>query len=145
MKEHKDRTGGCLCGAVRYTAKDLEPHLGACHCRMCARWTGGPLFSVSAKHVVWEGEDAIQIYTSSDFAERAFCKLCGSALFYRVTAPGEYQGELQLSFGTLDDGHDFDLNIEVFVDRKPDAYALEGDRKRMTEADVMAMFESDPD
>jgi len=87
-----DRTGKCMCGAVTYTAKGLKAELSACHCGMCRRWTGGPLLSATSKDVAWEGEDKIQTFKSSDWAERAFCSVCGSALFYRVTADGPHHG-----------------------------------------------------
>ena len=97
-----ERKGRCLCGAVSYTAKGLGPELGVCHCGMCRRWSGGPLFATSTEDLVWEGEDTIATYQSSEWAERGFCSACGSALFYRVTAPGPYHGDTHLAFGTLD-------------------------------------------
>ena len=34
--------GRCLCGAVKIRVKGgHDPRAGACHCRMCQRWTGG--------------------------------------------------------------------------------------------------------
>ena len=135
-----ERTGKCLCGAVSYTAKGLKPELGACHCGMCRRWSGGPLLATGTKDVAWQGEDKIRTFKSSDWAERGFCSACGSSLFYRVTAPGPHQGTIQLAFGTLDDQTGFDLNLEWFIDKKPEAYALAGEHKTLTEAQVFAMF-----
>lgn len=138
-----ERRGKCLCGAVSYAAKGLEPTLAACHCAMCRRWTGGPLLAISTDDVAWVGDDKITTFKSSDWAERGFCSVCGSALFYRVTAPGPHQGRYHLAFGTLDDQSGFDMNIELFIDTKPEAYALAGERKRLTEAEVFAMFGGD--
>ena len=129
-----------MCGAVSYTAEGIEPHISACHCGMCRRWTGGPLLSTFAKEVRWRGEDAITTFKSSEWAERGFCSKCGSSLFYRITAPGKYQGMLSLAFGTLDDQTGFTMDKEWFFDKKPDAYTLEGERKRVTEAEAFAMF-----
>jgi len=135
-----ERKGKCLCGAVSYTAKDLKPELSACHCGMCRRWTGGPLLAVGTGEVVWEGEDKLTTFKSSDWAERGFCAVCGSSLFYRITAPGKHQGALHLAFGTLDDQRGFDLRLEYFIDKKPEAYTLAGERKTLTEAEVFALF-----
>jgi len=135
-----ERTGKCLCGAVSYMAKGLEPKMGACHCDMCRRWASGPYLSTGTREVAWVGDDKITTFKSSDWAERGFCSVCGSALFYRVTAPGPHQGRLHVAFGTLDDQSGFEMKIEFFIDKKPDAYTLAGERKRLTEAEVMALF-----
>jgi len=41
MTEGK-RSGGCLCGAVRFEVALAEPEFSICHCGMCRRWCGGP-------------------------------------------------------------------------------------------------------
>lgn len=135
-----ERTGRCLCGAVAYTAKGLEPDLGSCHCDMCRRWTGSFLITCGSNDVAWTGEDKITRHQSSEWAERGFCSVCGASLFYRVTAPGPHQGTYHLGFGTLDDPSGFDLKVEYFIDKKPEAYALAGDQKKLTEAEVFAKF-----
>ena len=33
-------TGGCLCGAVRYTVTGAPVRAVACHCKFCQRRTG---------------------------------------------------------------------------------------------------------
>jgi hypothetical protein len=133
------RTGKCLCGAVTFTA-DIEPKIDACHCSMCRHWTGGVMLTTIAKDLRFAGEDAITIYKSSEWAERAFCSRCGSSLFYRITAPGKYEGMTALAAGTLDDPSGLPLHTELCIDRKPDGYAFAGERKQLTEAQVFAMF-----
>ncbi len=134
------RSGKCLCGAVSFTATIERQRLTACHCSMCRRWTGGPLLCFTADAVDWAGEDHITTFASSEWAERGFCSKCGTSLFYRVTAPGSHSGRLHLGFGALDDPSGFELALEVFIDKKPDAYELAGDRKKMTAAEVFAQF-----
>lgn len=136
-----DRTGKCLCGAVAFTAKDVSAEASACHCEMCLRWAGGPWMGVMVGAIDWQPGEALQVVKSSEWAERGFCNVCGSGLFYRVTAEGKFHGFTSISLGALDDPSGLTLTKEWFIDKKPDAYALEGDRKRVTEADVRAMME----
>ena len=97
--------GGCLCGAVRYRARELPP-LTLCHCSQCLCWCGHYLPS-SAVH-----SDKIRImpktadneqsplcwYASSGSAERGFCRLCGSSLFWRE----KDSDFIEVTAGTLD-------------------------------------------
>jgi len=134
-------TGGCLCGAVRYTLKSPPKSLGACHCSMCRKFSGGIELGldVPADAITFQSEETLRVYVSSEWAERGFCTKCGSSLFWRLTAPGPMQGLFSLSAGSLDDLGDLELDQEVYIDMKPAGYALTGDHKRLTEADVMAM------
>jgi hypothetical protein len=129
-----------MCGAVTFTAREVEPDGGACHCDMCRRWTGSFLITISSDDVTWTGEDKITRYQSSDWAERGFCSVCGSSLFYRVTAEGPHFGTYHLGYGTVDDPSGVEIKVEYFIDRKPEAYALAGDRETLTEAEVFAKF-----
>ena len=68
-------SGHCLCGAVTITvAGTHDPRVGACHCRMCQRWSGGLFlcFQADASAVKVQGE--VTRYRSSAFAERAVCQ-----------------------------------------------------------------------
>ncbi len=80
--------GHCLCGAVTVTVAGAhDPRPGACHCRMCQRWSGGLFlcFNADAEGVTVQGP--VARFQSSDFAERAFCAVCGSHLWMRNTGP----------------------------------------------------------
>ena len=139
-------TGGCLCGAARYRLAEPPRSYGACHCGMCRRWTGGVQLAVMvpAGGLAWEAEDTVRVYPSSDWADRGFCGTCGGALFWRFTAPGPMQGLMGLCAGTLDDMDGLAFDEEVYVDAKPASYAFAGARKRMTEAEVLAMVGAPP-
>lgn len=129
------RTGRCLCGAVTFEAGFGDLAYGACHCGMCRRWAGGPFFAKEAEAVrVTAGADRILAYRSSDWAERASCAACGAHLWYLLRPAGRHY----VSVGALDDQSDLVLAAEIYVDHRPPGYALAGDLRRMTEAEVIA-------
>ena len=134
-------TGHCLCGAVRYTLAEFPEGYGACHCDMCRRWTGGIELGLQVKPggVSWDGEEHIKTYQSSEWAERGFCRTCGSNLFWRLTMPGPMQGMMSVTAGTLDTLDGLALTAEVYIDHKPAGHAFAGERPRMTEAEVLEM------
>ena len=130
------RSGQCLCGSVRMTAETVEAEIGACHCQMCQRWSGGIFLTATARGVKFEGMENISRYRSSKWAERGFCRKCGSLLFYRLLDTDEYE----ICVGIFDDQSDFALSGEIFIDRKPGAYALSGDHPRLTEAQTLEKY-----
>lgn len=95
---------------------------------------------VTADAISIQGEDNLTVFRSSDWAERGFCKTCGSSLFYRVTAPGDHHGDYHIGLGTMDDADGLKFSSELFIDQKPDSYAFAGDAHKMTGAEVFAMF-----
>ncbi|MEO1040381.1 MAG: GFA family protein [Pseudomonadota bacterium] len=114
-------------------------HVDACHCDMCRRWCGGPGLAVFCQGAPeFEGEPPLGVYQSSEWAERLFCKTCGSSLFYRLIAKGDYVAYA----GSLDLSDDARMTVEIFVDEQPGYYAFAGERKRMTGAEVFAEFAS---
>ncbi|MDR2174026.1 MAG: GFA family protein [Burkholderiales bacterium] len=135
----KTKSGHCLCGAVKVSAVLASNDAGACHCKMCQRWAAGPFVSIPCTpETVFDGQDAITLYPSSDWIERGFCKHCGSPLFARVKS----DGSLYLSVGLLDDTEELTLANEIFIDKKPALYSFAEKTNQMTEAEVMAMYAS---
>ena len=134
-----DRTGGCLCGAVRYTAHDAPDTFGACHCTMCQHISGGVNMAFTAKADRFEisGTEAVRAYRSSDWAERSFCGTCGSNLWYRLVTPSDTPHDYHVGFGTLDDKSGMLFGYEICVDTQPAAYAFAGERVRKTSAEVL--------
>lgn len=142
MGQTEKMTGGCLCGAVRFTATPENHHVGACHCDMCRRWTAGPFLSVGcADTLEIENDSAIAIYNSSNWAERHFCSKCGSTLWYKFVGPKEHF----VSAEAFDDTSSFKFQHQIFVDEKPDYYTFSNETKNMTGAEVTAAFASSSD
>lgn len=133
------RTGQCLCGAVTFTVTDPSHGLGVCHCGMCRRWSGGAMLTlaVPADAMSIEGSDHIRAFRSSDWAARHFCATCGSSLWYRLTTPEAPQA-YYIAAGLLDDLTGMKLEHEIYIDRKPDAFAFAGPTHQMTEAQFLA-------
>ncbi len=137
MSETKLGKGSCLCGSVQITAATMNQKFGACHCEMCRKWTGGPLMNVvCGSDVKFDGEEFINIYESSEWAERGFCKKCGSGLFYRIKGKEQYH----IPLGLFEDSEDLTFNMQVFIDAKPDYYSFSNETKNMTKAEVFAAF-----
>jgi hypothetical protein len=124
--------GHCLCGAVTIAVAGAhDPRPGACHCRMCQRWSGGLFlcFNADAAGVTVTGE--VTRYASSDFAERAFCAVCGSHLWMRDSKTDSYD----LMPGLFDAARDWPLRSEVYSDRAMASVRLEGAHRRATKAE----------
>ena len=133
-------TGRCLCGAVKFTAKNCSENVEACHCGMCRRWGGGPLMAVNCgQKVSFEGKENITVYDSSEWAERGFCKNCGSHLFYRLKEVNEHQ----IPVGLFDNQEKFNLKLQVYIDKKPSFYCFKNKTDEMTEEEVIGKFAPD--
>lgn len=132
-------TGHCLCGAVTFTAQEVDTHVHACHCSTCRNWTGGPMQAAQVGSVSFQGEDKIKCFASSEWAERGFCGECGTSLFYRLKEPEMYM----MATGCFDDAEQFSLAGEIYIDEKPGGYDFAGEHPRMTGAEFMASLGMD--
>lgn len=129
--------GSCLCGATKVTASNMSQHVGACHCNMCRKWGGGPFMSVDCgADVLFEGEDNISVFDSSDWAERGFCNKCGSHLFYRLKQNQQYM----MPAGLFDDDKMFAFDHQVFIDEQPSFYSFSNKTENMTGAELFAKY-----
>lgn len=139
MAEIQEATGTCLCGEVQLSVKSMSTHVGACHCSMCRKWSGGPAMVFDCgMDVSFSGTEHIRVYNSSDWAERGFCSQCGSHLFYRLK-------ENNLHFmpvGLFDNLDDIVFDHQVFIDDKPKYYDFANKTKNMTGEEVFAQFSS---
>ncbi len=81
-------TGGCLCGAVRFTLAAPPLNAGYCHCTRCQRRTG-TASSVQARvdgdgFEYAAGEELVRWWRHPDGGfEKGFCAACGAHLFSR--------------------------------------------------------------
>ena len=77
--------GGCLCGAVRYTAEADPTSATVCHCRDCQKFTGSAfaaLIRVAKEAMTIEGtlKTFSSIGGSGNPILRHFCPECGSSI-----------------------------------------------------------------
>ena len=127
-------TGQCLCGAVTYTAEDVETEVHSCHCGQCRRWSGASIMAAGVSSVAFSGVEHIKRYDSSDWAQRGFCAECGANLFYYLKGADSYH----MWVGTFDDQTPFRLTGEIYIEDKPAGYDFAGDHPRMTGEELMA-------
>ena len=130
-------TGQCLCGAVTFTANNVETDVHGCHCSMCRRWGGTSALAAEVGSIEFSGEENITRFDSSAWAERGFCGRCGSNLFYRLKEADRYIVQM----GAFDDASQFTLVGEIYVDEKPEGYSFAGDHQRLTGEEFMASLE----
>lgn len=90
------RAGGCVCGAMRFTATGEPLRVTICHCTWCQRRTGtafGTEVVFEAGQVEIAGEELGRWRHVSDESGRwldiEFCRRCGSNLGFTLeAAPG---------------------------------------------------------
>lgn len=104
------REGGCLCGAVRYTAAWPPLATAVCHCKNCQKQAGSALSVVAVLPrggLVVSGD--LTVYqdqgTSGQPVYRKFCGRCGSPVITDTPA-AEAQNIIFIKAGTLDEATD---------------------------------------
>jgi hypothetical protein len=114
-------TGGCLCGAVRYSISAPLSALRVCHCTHCQKNTG----TGSSVNAVVAGSDfAITKGTPKRFTTTAdsgrvlmrhFCGDCGSPLYaFREISPER----VVVKAGTLDDTSALKITAHIWTKSK---------------------------
>ena len=129
--------GNCLCGACQVVAASVNMNVGACHCDMCRKWSGGPFLSVNCgSKVSFVSAGAISVFDSSEWAERGFCKQCGTHLYYRLKPNNHYY----VPIGLFNTPENVVFDHQIFIDSKPCYYAFANETKKLTGAEVFAQF-----
>ena len=112
-----ERTGGCLCGGIRYRIE--RSHLMAmhCYCGMCRKAHGGA-FSTHVpmrrdQFVLLQG--ALRRYNSSDQGVREFCPDCGSHILVHGQTT---DGSVAVPLGTFDGDPEVSVAGHIFVKDK---------------------------
>ncbi len=105
------RTGGCLCGAVRYRLRGEPLRSGLCHCLDCRKASG----SFYTPFAVWPAEAFESTGAMKTYAERSFCPECGSRLAWLRN------DEAEIMLGSLDQAPgDLIPDYELWVWRRED-------------------------
>jgi hypothetical protein len=121
-------SGGCLCGAVRFTVWGPLRDVLICHCVECRRWHGGPAACTACRreHLRLDEQRGLRWTTgpaSDAAARRGFCGECGSSLFW--DAPG--RPTITLSAGSIDGPTGLTMAGHWFTSQKGDWYDLPDD------------------
>ena len=113
--------GSCLCGSVAFQVVTGEVEgFSVCHCTQCRKQSG---FAWSAAHVPdaslsIKGE--VRWYQSSEKAQRGFCSVCGSFLFWKhVDDP-----HIFFALGAVDGPTGARLEKHIFTSDKGDYYQI---------------------
>jgi hypothetical protein len=129
-------TGGCLCGAVRYTAEAEAASATVCHCRDCQKFTGS-VFAVliMVPKAVLTLTGPVKTFTgvggSGKPILRHFCPECGSSI---AEEPGTRPGMVILTVGTFDDPSVATPAREIFRDDAVTWVQVQGDIPRFAKA-----------
>ena len=117
-----DRSGRCLCGAVRYEVRGPLSDVHACHCGQCRRQSGHYVVATSARRadLTLTEDRGLKWYRSSPKARRGFCGECGSALFW-----DDGSDDISINVGSLDQPTGLKIKDHIFVDDKGDYYDID--------------------
>src|SRR5690349_6852983 len=110
-------TGGCLCGGVRFEVTEPLTDAQYCHCTRCQRRTGTAA-SANAGTVrgsvhITAGDDLVRVFTPPDGAPKAFCSVCGSALWSQKRDDPDWKG---VRLGAFDGDPGVRPSLRQFVD-----------------------------
>lgn len=134
--------GRCLCGLIRYRYGGDRSALTICHCGMCRRWHGslGAYLNGKPRDYQLEGEQHLRWYASSADAERGFCALCGSKLFWR----SKDGSSMDIAAGSLAQPTGLATSSHIWVRHKGDYYGMPDDAPCFVESAGRARQVSDP-
>lgn len=110
--------GSCLCGAVRFSGHPESPHVIACHCSQCRRWSGHVWASFHLEAASITGP--VRWFASSDHADRGFCPTCGSTLFWRLHG----REAISVSAGAVTNPTGLRLEEHIHTADKGDYYTI---------------------
>lgn len=113
--------GGCICGAVRYTATAEPLTVRTCWCRVCQYFAAGNgsvnlAFARDAVSLSGELRDFPLLAASGNHMHRRFCPQCG----VHVTSEADERPQLLvLRAGTLDEPQGFRPLANIWVSEAP--------------------------
>ena len=113
--------GGCLCGAVRYTATTNPIVTRACWCKLCQTLASGnatinQAFPRSAVTISGELSDYASVADSGNKMHRRFCPNCGVHLFSEAE---ERANMIVVRAGTLDDRYHLEIDGIIWTSEAP--------------------------
>jgi hypothetical protein len=124
-----DKTGSCLCGAVRFEITGALRPVIACHCLQCRKQTGNYMSATAAKdkYLRLVETRGLEWYRSSESARRGFCRECGSVLFWK----GDGRDYTAIAAGSIDGPLSVPLDGHIFCESAGDYYEIAGGTYRV--------------
>ena len=130
MAQDDTLTGGCNCGAIRYTLSESPLAVVACHCTSCRRQSGSA-YSVNllVRAGAMEVEGALARWMDHDTESgqplaREFCGACGSPI---RSLPATLPQFVVVKAGTLDQAGRFAPATHIWTGSKLDWVILPAD------------------
>jgi hypothetical protein len=125
-------SGGCECGAVRYSVADEFRYAANCHCSNCRAGTGAafkPFAGIEREKLeVTDGADNLLVW-GDDEANHTRCAVCGS-LLYSVVRDGAY---VHVALGSLADEPAIRPTHHIFVGSKAPWFEITDDLPQFEE------------
>jgi len=131
--------GQCVCGVTRFEVELKNHDVHVCHCSICRRQTSGVIMTIDIKQesLKFIQKNHLSIYNSSEWGERGFCNVCGTNLFWRT----KDQSYCNINvFALKVQPEDLSLDMQIYIDNKPNFYNFENETKKMTEDQVIALY-----
>lgn len=130
--------GRCLCEKVTVMITTNPKDFTVCHCQSCRTWSGGLSMTVNAgERLKFSGEEFVGRYSSSEWAERGFCKNCGTHIYFRLKKTDHYF----LMVGLFGRSITPQFGLQEFIDEKPNYYAFANETKTLTKAEGLKLLD----
>ncbi len=115
-------TGGCLCGAVRFSVRGKLRDVILCHCKLCRRQTThiGAFTACAVDELEIASTRKLRWYRSSPTARRGFCAACGATLFWEPTPVTH----ISIAAGSLDEPTGLHIGGHICTAHKGDYYEI---------------------
>ena len=119
-----NKTGSCLCGAVKFEITGPLRPVIACHCLQCRKQTGTYMSATATKdeYFTLSEQRGLKWYRSSPEARRGFCGECGSVLFWK----GDGRDYIAIAAGSIDGDLGVPLEGHIFCESAGDYYEISG-------------------
>ncbi|EBA05955.1 GFA family protein [Sagittula stellata] len=99
---------GCLCGALRVSARGAPLRVGICHCLDCRKHHGAVFYAAAQ----FEPGQVTVTGPSRNFRGRYFCPTCGGSVF------AESDDVIELHLGALDAPDRLQPEYELWTSRR---------------------------
>ncbi len=115
--------GECLCGSVSFELSGPLRNIVSCYCSECRKTSGNYVSATSVKEKQIHFIDQSGLaWFKNDLANRGFCQLCGSSLFWKQLE----NGEVSVMAGCLEADTGLKVKSHLFVADKSDFHEIAG-------------------